>query len=219
MITAVIPARGGSKRIPRKNVLRFGGKPMLVWTIEAAIYSNLFDKIVVSTDDWEIAGIAEEAGADVPFVRDGALADDYIPTSLVTIDAVSKVGGDTICQLMPTCPFRTSLDIVEAYTKFKEGSAPSQISVTDFGWEHPQWAVDLNAQPVFQNEFGRSQDLPELFFPTGAVWFADATPLILNKSFYMRGASTWFIPWERALDIDTEDDLKLAKMILRGREV
>ena len=219
MITAVIPARGGSKRIPRKNILRFGGKPLLVWTIEAAIYSNLFDKIVVSTDDWEIAGIAEEAGADVPFTRDAGLSDDYVPTSLVTIDAVSKVGGDTICQLMPTCPFRTNLEIIGAYNQFKRGSAPSQISVTDFGWQNPQWAVDLNANPVFQNEFGRSQDLPELFFPTGAVWFADATPLILNKSFYMRGMSSWFIPWERAIDIDTPDDLKLAKMILRGREV
>lgn len=219
MIVAVIPARGKSKRIPRKNVLRFGGKPLLVWTIEAAIYSNLFDKIIVSTDDWEIAGIAEEAGAEVPFVRDDNLSDDYTPTSLVTIDAVSKVGGDVVCQLLPSCPFRTARDIEDSYEQFKAWGGPAQISITDFGWQSPQWAVDKMANPVFQNEFGRSQDLPELYCPTGAAWWALATPLILERSFYMRGRTGWYIPWERAIDIDTPEDLQLAKTLLRGREI
>jgi len=215
MNIAVIPARGGSKRIPRKNMLRFGGKPMLVWTIEAAIYANLFDKIIVSTDDWEIAGIAENNGAEV-LVREG-LADDYTPSSLVTIDAVSRLGGDTVCQLLPTCPLRTQFDITDAYNAFKKSGAPSQISITDFGWQYPHWAVDRNARAVFQDEIGRSQDLPDLFHPTGAVWFADATPLVLSRSFYMRGQVGWFLEWEHAIDIDTEGDLEIAKMILRGR--
>jgi N-acylneuraminate cytidylyltransferase len=216
MNIAVIPARGGSKRIPMKNMLRFGGKPMLVWTIEAAIYSNLFDKIIVSTDDWEIAGTAEDAGAEV-LIREG-LADDDTPTSLVTIDVVSKYGGDTICQLLPTCPLRTYHDVIDAYDAFKKSSAPAQISITDFGWQTPQWAVDKRAKIIFEDEFfKRSQDLPSLYHPTGAVWFADSTPLILNKSFYMRGLSGWFIPWMRAIDIDTPEDLAIAKMILRGR--
>lgn len=216
---AVIPARGGSKRIPRKNMLRFGGKPLLVWTIEAAIYSSLFDKIVVSTDDWEIAGIAEEAGADVPFTRDEELADDWVPASAVTVDAVRKVGGRVVCQLLPSCPFRTSNDIISAYNQFKETGANSQVSITDFGWQSAQWAVDKNASPVFADEFGRSQDLPELYHPTGAVWWADATALLLNGSFYMPGMRGWYIPWIRAIDIDTPEDLQLAKTILRGREI
>ena len=219
MNIAVVPARGKSKRIPRKNMLRFGGKPMLVWTIEAAIYSSIFDKIVVSTDDWEIAGIAEEAGADVPFARDDILADDNTPSSLVTIDVVSKVGGDTVCQLLPTCPLRNHLDIIDAYNQFKKSGAPSQVSVTDFGWQNPGWAVDVNGRPVDKNKFNRrSQDLPTVFHPTGAIWFADATPLLLSKSFYMQGYTIWFIPWERAIDIDTEKDLEIAKMILRCRQ-
>lgn len=218
MNIAVIPARGKSQRIPRKNMRRFGGKPMLAWTIEAAIYSNLFDRIVVSTDDWEIAGIAEDCGAEA-LVRAGYLADDYTPTSLVTIDAVSRIGGDTVCQLLPTCPLRTFHDVIDSYEVFKSKSNPAQISVTSFGWQQPKWAVDLDALPVFQNEFGsRSQDLPELFCPTGAVWWADATALVLNKSFYMKGRSSWFIPWLRAIDIDTLEDLEIAKMILRCRE-
>jgi len=196
-------------------MLRFGGKPMLAWSIDAAVCSNLFDKIVVSTDDWEIAGIAEDYGAEV-LIRDDILANDYTPTSLVTIDAVSKLGGQTVCQLLPTCPLRTYKDIQEAYKAFKASGVPSQISITDFGWMHPEWAVDEGARPVFQNEFGRrSQDLPEMFHPTGAVWIADATPLVLTKSFYMRGQTGWFIPWERAIDIDTEKDLEIAKMVLR----
>ena len=219
MITAVIPARGGSKRIPRKNVLRFGGKPMLVWTIEAAIYSNLFDKIVVSTDDWEIAGIAEEAGADVPFTRDAGLADDYATISDVVIDAISRVGGDTICMLSPACPFRTHQDVIDSYEQFSSWGGPAQISVSNFGWMKPKWAVDRMGIQVFQNEFGRSQDLPELWHPTGAIWWAQATSLIINRDLYMRGRTTWEIPWERALDIDTPEDLALAKTMLRGREV
>ena len=213
MNIAVIPARGGSKRIPRKNMLRFGGKPMLVWTIEAAIYSNVFDKIVVSTDDWEIAGIAEDSGAEV-LIREG-LADDYAPSSLVTIDAVSKLGGDVVCQLLPTCPLRNQFDIIDAYNAFKKSGVPAQISVTGYGWQHPEWAVDANANKVFEPEFGRSQDLPELFHPSGAIWIADATPLILSKTFYMRGRTGWYLDWMRAIDIDTEEDLELAKIILR----
>ena len=216
MNIAVIPARGGSERLPRKNMMRFGGKPMVAWTIEAAINAGIFDKIVVSTDDWEIAGIAEDNGAEA-FIRDDILADAYTPSSLVTVDVVSRLGGNLVCQLLPTCPLRTFQDVRDAYKHFEKSSSSAQISVTDYGWQQPKWAVDLNALPVFQNEFGRSQDLPELFSPTGAVWFAHATPLMLNRTFYMRGRTTWFIPWERAIDIDTPEDLEIAKMILRGR--
>jgi len=217
MNIAVIPARGGSKRIPRKNILRFGGKPLMNWTIEAAIYSNIFDRIIVSTDDWEIAGIAEDAGAEVPFTRDENLSGDYVPSSQVTIDAVTKVGGDIVCQLLPTCPFRTHTDIISAYDQFKGWGGPAQISITTWSWQNPQWSVDRNAHKVFEGEFGRSQDLPELFSPSGAVWFADATSLILNKSFYMRGVTGFMMDWINALDIDTPEDLELAKIIMRGR--
>ena len=212
MNIAIIPARGGSKRLLRKNIRDFGGKPMINWTIEAAIYSSVFDKIIVSTEDWEIAGIAEECGAEV-VIRDEILADDYTPSSLVTVDIVSKLGGDIICQLLPTCPLRTGTDVIDAYKAFKKSGAPSQISITDFGWQTPRWEVNENGMSKYP--FGRSQDLETCYHPTGAVWFAQSTPLMLNKSFYMTGQTGWFLHWMRAIDIDTQEDMEIADAIRR----
>ena len=137
MIVAVIPARGGSKRLPRKNIRFFNGKPMIAWSIEAAVESNVFDRIIVSTDDEEISCIAKERGAEVPFVRPAKLSDDYTATTAVIahatqwlLDQGSKV--DALCCIYATAPFVQAADIREGLIKLKEADWAYTFSVTDF---------------------------------------------------------------------------------------
>lgn len=221
---AVIPARAGSKRVPRKNVRALAGQPMLVYTVEAARRSELFERIVVSTDSTEIAAIAEAAGAEVPFLRSTNLADDFTPVSAVTLDALDRVDAGThrfacVAQLMPTCPLRGAEDIRASYQAFRESGAASQISVTRFGWQNPWWAAERDSagvlHPVFQQHVqSRGQDLPPLFCPTGAVWWASASALRRERTFHLAGRTGWEIPWYRGVDIDSEDDWQLAEILL-----
>ena len=121
---AIIPARGGSKRIPKKNIIDFDGKPMIAWTIEAAKKSNMFTKVLVSTDCEDIANVSRDFGAEVPFLRQ-SFADDNSPVSLATISALKdaedywKIDFDCVAQLMPNCPLRSDKDIVSALNIFK----------------------------------------------------------------------------------------------------
>ena len=221
---AVIPARAGSKRVPRKNVRLLAGQPMLAYTIEAARRSELFDRVLVSTDSSEIAAIAEAAGAEVPFLRSASLADDFTPVSLVTLDALDRVdpAGDRypcVAQLMPTCPLRGADDIRASYQAFRTSGSASQVSVTRFGWQNPWWAAERDAtgvlHPVFQQFVqARGQDLPPLFCPTGAVWWASAAALRRERTFHLAGRTGWEIPWYRGVDIDSEDDWRLAEILL-----
>ena len=211
---AVIPARGQSKRLPRKNIRLFGGKPMIVWTIEAAINSGLFADVIVSTEDWEIAGIAEDAGAKVPFIREDALADDYIPVSLVTLDAVERMpkARHHVAQLMPTCPLRTFEDIQESFVQFKHSGADAQISVSDYGWTNPWWAINVHGGYLFEDKLrDRSQDLPDLYCPTGAIWWTTADKLIQYRTFYQPQMDFYVLPYDRGIDIDTQEDFDTAE--------
>ena len=220
---AVIPARGGSKRVPRKNVRILGGLPMLVYSIRAAKDSGLFDAVVVSTDDEEIATLARREGADVPFRRSDDLADDHTPVSRVTLDALTRVdpGGarfGVVAQLMPNCPLRTAEDVRESYARFGQSGAPAQISVTRFGWQNPWWAFRLSPdntmEPLFSDSVTRrSQDLPALFCPTGAIWWVQADVLRSSGTYHVEGRRAWEMPWQRGLDIDTEDDFAIAEML------
>ena len=181
---AVIPARGGSKRIPGKNLVPLAGKPLLAYTIEAALGSGLFDRVVVTTDSLEIAEAARDLGAEVPFTREPSLSDDVVPVSAATLDALERVDPDgsavtRVCQLMPNCPLRTAEDIRVSAEQFERLAADSQISVVRYGWQNPWWAMRRSEQFVLEPLFAeaataRSQDLPELFCPTGAVWWASA---------------------------------------------
>jgi N-acylneuraminate cytidylyltransferase len=228
---AVIPARGGSKRIPRKNLAPLAGKPLLAYTVEAALESDLFDRVVVSTDSAEIAEAARGFGAEVPFTRDPSLSDDVVPVSAATLDALERVDPDgsavtRVCQLMANCPLRTAEDIRASAAQFERLTAGSQISVVRYGWQNPWWAMRRSEQFVLEPLFAdavtaRSQDLPELFCPTGAVWWANADALRREGTFHMAGRAGWEIPWQRGLDIDTEDDLEMARVLLSldGRSV
>ena len=225
---AVIPARGGSKRIPRKNIIDFFGKPMIAWTIESALKSNIFDMVFVSTDDQEIAEISKRYGAEVPFLRD-KYADDNSPVSLVTLYALEQIEKnlgrqfETVVQLMPNCPLRESRHIIEAYENFLKSGASFQLSCFKFSWMNPWWAFklgkDMKPKYIFPEALKkRSQDLEPLYCPTGAIWIAKVEALKKEKTFY--GSDHIFFPieWEYAIDIDTPEDLKIAKLIFKSHE-
>lgn len=223
-IIAIIPARGGSKRIPGKNLRSLGGKPIIAYTIAAARESGLFARVVVSTDSPEIAEVARQYGAEVPFFRDQNLADDFTPVSLVTADALLRLDPagdrfDSVAQLMPNCPLRTARDVSDSYRQFEKTGAESQISVVRYGWQNPWWAMRLNDRrelhPVFPEQMAmRSQDLPELFCPTGAIWWARTTTLRRTKTFHLQNRTGWEIPWRRGIDIDTFEDWAMAEVLL-----
>ncbi|WP_226937407.1 cytidylyltransferase domain-containing protein [Pseudogemmobacter faecipullorum] len=220
---AIIPARGGSKRIPRKNITPFRGRPMISWTIEAALESGIFDRILVSTDDEEIADCARLEGAEVPFLRN-THADDNSPVSEAIITALCQAGEhygetfDTVVQLMPNCPLRGATEIREAWEQYRQGSHSFQISAFEFGWMNPWWAGRLNAdfQPdwLFPEErMRRSQDLDRLYCPTGAIWIADAAALLEARTFYGPGHVLCPMHWQAAVDIDDYNDFDMAEVL------
>lgn len=223
---AIIPARGGSKRVIRKNIRLFAGEPAIVHTIRAALDSGCFARVVVSTDDAEVADIALRCGAEVPFVRASSLADDHVPVSLATVDALERTDpGATVtvvAQLMANCPLRTAADVRDSYTAFRERQVVAQISVTRFGWQNPWWAFQQEADgvliPLFpERTTQRSQDLPSLVCPTGAIWWARADVLRRERTFHVAGRVGWEMPWARGVDIDTEEDWAFAAALLEAR--
>ncbi len=218
---AIILARGGSKRLPRKNILDFHGKPLIGWTIEAALQSTHYDRVLVSTDDQEIAGVARSFGADVPFLRDTA-ADDITPSSEATIAALFQAEQywgerfDVVSQLMANCPLRDAEDIKVSEQNFIKNKADSQISSFRFGWMNPWWAAKLNQEGTPEYLFPearvvRSQDLPPLYCASGAIWIARAEALKYSNSFYTPNHSFHSLSWISAMDIDDAEDFEMAK--------
>lgn len=225
---AVIPARGGSKRIPNKNLRPLAGRPLLTYTVHAALASGVFHRVVVTTDSVRIAQVARGCGASVPFLREPGLSGDFVPVSAATIDALQRIDPEEntyshVCQLMPNCPLRSASDIVNSHREFLSRGSDSQISVVRYGWQNPWWAVKLDEAfalvPLFEQAFTqRSQDLPPLFCPTGAVWWAKSVALRREDTFHMPGRTGWEIPWTRGIDIDTEDDWDMAEALMRMME-
>lgn len=222
-LLAVIPARGGSKRVPGKNVRLLHGKPALQYTIDAALHSKLFERVIVSTDEQKIADLAISLGAEAPFLRSAELSDDFTPASDVTIDALARADSisrvKAVCQLMPNCPLRNAQDIQDSYTQFSSSGALTQISITSYGWLNPWWAVRRNEDMQLEHVMPelvahRSQDLQQLFCPTGAVWWADCDALKKTGTFHTPDKHGWEIPWQRAVDIDSEEDWKMAELLL-----
>lgn len=224
---AVIPARGGSRRLPKKNIIEFMGKPMIAWTIEAAQAAGVFDRILVSTDSTEIAAVAEDFGATAPFLRSRAY-DDHAPVSEATCVALEQCSEelgeefDLVTQLMANTPLRTAEDIRCALQHFLDGSAPAQISCFAFGWMNPWWSVTLDAEGapthLFPDALTRpSQDLPKLYCPTGAVWIARTDALLAARTFYCPGHRFFPMHWQSAIDIDDEEDLAMAQAVFNLR--
>lgn len=228
---AIIPARGGSKRISRKNVVPFLGRPMISWTIQAAVESNCFDEVLVSTDSAEIAEVSARFGAAVPFLREGN-ADDVTPVSEATISALKQAEAHwqtrfhEVVQLMPNCPLRNAEHVRSGVGYFTQGSHDYQISCFRYGWMNPWWASRLDEHNVPTAIFPeamkqRSQDLPPLYCPTGALWIASRDKLLEARSFYGPGYRFCPLEWDAAVDIDDIDDLRFAFAVagMRSPEV
>ncbi len=219
---AIILARGGSKRLPRKNILDFKSKPLISWTIEAALNSRIYDTVLVSTDDNEIAEISKQYGAEVPFLRQTA-SDDYSPSSLATYAALTQAEEyyekqyEYVTQLMANCPLRTSQDIKNGFKAFELSNASSQISCFKFGWMNPWWSFKLTSENHAEKLFPealkqRSQDLPDLYCPTGAIWIAKRDDFLENKNFYMKNTRYEPLDWISAVDIDEYKDFMMAEI-------
>ena len=225
-VLAIIPARGGSKRIPKKNIIPLAGKPMINWTIEAALACPYIDRVLVSTDSHEIKQVAEKAGAEVPFLRVDA-ADDITPISIATLSALEQAEEfwgrfDIVIQLMANCPLRDTLIITEAIEKFNSDDRVSQISFFKYGWMNPWWAhkiKDDSPFPMFDEALNkRSQDLEDLYCPTGSIWISSTERLAEFRTFYSPGYRSFVIDWVSALDIDDKDDLLMAEALFTKRK-
>ena len=164
----------------------------------------------------------------IAFNRAAELADDNTPVSKVTLDVLQKRDPDgtlfdAVAQLMPNCPLRTSEDVIASYQDFINSDADIQISVSRFNWLNPWWALQLDSQnkiePLFKERmFERSQDLPTLFCPTGAIWWAKTKEFRKAETFHIPGRTAWEIPWYRSVDIDTESDWILAELLFKAKK-
>lgn len=221
MRLAVIPARGGSKRISRKNIKMFGGKPMIAHAITAAKSSGLFEHVIVSTDDSEIAEIAAEWGAEVPFTRPKELADDYTPTVPVIAHAIlaSEALGwrvDLACCIYPGVPFMQVNDLKGALALLESSAADYSFPVTEFP-SAIQRALKRNndgrMSPFYpQYELTRTQDLEPAFHDAGQFYWGSANAWKTNSRLHSGGVG-YLIPSWRVVDIDTTDDWRRAEII------
>lgn len=211
-VLAVIPARGGSKGIPRKNVKILGGKPLIAWTIEAALKAPGINRLIVSTEDEEIAAVAEQFGAEVPFKRPIAIAQDDTPGLDPVLHAIeNSPGSDWVLLLQPTSPLR-SVDDIEGIIKLcQEKGASSAVSVAEVS-KHPFWmyqrSSDMRLQPLIPNrgEITRRQDLPSVYALNGALYLARIDWLIGNQGFIGPETLGYVMPVERSVDLDTPLD-------------
>jgi len=222
MKIAVIPARGGSKRIPRKNIKLFFGKPMIAWSIEAAKLSGYFDRIIVSTDDQEIAEVAKEWGADVPFMRPEELSNDFVGTTPVvahaTLWALSQgINVDAVCCLYATAPFVQTIDIEQGLALLESNNSAFAISVTTFAapvFRAFTECMDGGVKMIFPEHYvTRSQDLPIALHDAGQFYWGRPSAWIEGKNGFGRDTSTVKIPRWRVQDIDDEDDWMRAELL------
>lgn len=220
MNLAILPARGGSKRIPRKNIRPFRGRPMLVWSIEAARAAGVFDAIMVSTDDDEIADVAMAAGAVVPFRRSAETSSDFATTAAVLLEvldayAARGVSPEFACCLYPTAPFVRGADLAEGLARLRAGGFDSFFPVSRF--DYPIWrslrrAPDGRIALNFPEHLdARSQDLPPAYHDAGQWYWFRPEALRRDRTLMGGNAGTVVLPAERVQDVDTEEDWAAAE--------
>jgi CMP-N,N'-diacetyllegionaminic acid synthase len=219
-VLAVIPARGGSKGVPRKNIRDLAGKPLLAWSVEAAKGSKYIDRVILSSEDEEIIAVAKEWGCDVPFVRPRELAADDTPGIDPVLHALEMLPGyGYVVLLQPTSPLRTADDIDFCIEQMLRADAPCCVTVTEPS-KSPYWMYTLGRdnrmeQLIKTGLATRRQDLPKAYALNGAVYVAETNWLKETKSFLAEGVVAHIMPLERSFDIDTELDLFLAEAILK----
>ena len=225
MNLAVIPARGGSKRIPRKNIKPFLGRPMIAWSIGAAIETGCFDRLIVSTDDEEIAEIARQSGAEVPFLRPAELADDYATTSDVIRHAISWLAQndrmpERVCCIYATAPFLRAGDITRGFDLLEESGADFVFSATSYAFPiqrairlTPEGRVEMLMPEQFST---RSQDLDEVYHDAGQFYWGRSEAWLSGKPIFSPLATALILPRYRVQDIDTPDDWLRAELMFKA---
>lgn len=218
---AIIPARGGSKRIPRKNIKEFLGKPIIAYSIEVALTSGLFDEVMVSTDDEEIATIAKQYGAKVPFMRSHENADDFATLADVLIEVlrqyqVTHKSFENICCILPTAPLTNASQIRNAFKKLTDENLDSVLPVVEFSYPILR-ALELDTNnklkmiwPKYLNS--RSQDLKPAYHDSGSFYWVKSNSLIEQETLFCNNGSAIVLPETEIQDIDNETDWKLAEL-------
>ena len=228
MRLAVIPARGGSKRIPRKNVRPFAGKPIIAHSIDAARACGLFDRIVVSTDDDEIAQVARACGAETPFVRPAELSDDHTGTNAVVRHAIDWFGErgalpEHVCCIYATAPFVQSHYLCEGFDRLIASGKSFAFSVATFAFPIQRaLRIDANGcvQPIWpENIARRSQDLEETYHDAGQFYWGTARAFLENEIVFSPASVPVILPRHLVQDIDTEEDWKRAELMFRALQV
>ena len=228
-VLGIIPARGGSKRLPRKNLLPLAGKPLISYTIQAGLQSHCFDELMVSTDDVEIKRVSVEYGANVPFMRPSDLALDDTSTFAVVrhaIDYYEKVEGrlfEYVVLLQPTSPLRDGADIDNALLLMHKKNADAVISVSEV--DHPPlWCNmlpdDLSMAGFLRDDvkLKRSQELDRYYRLNGAIYIIKISRLLAEKTFFIKdNIFAYVMPQEKSVDIDTVLDMKLCELLMQER--
>ncbi|WP_163514112.1 acylneuraminate cytidylyltransferase family protein [Gelidibacter japonicus] len=218
----IIPARGDSKGLPGKNVKLLSGKPLIAYTIEAALASKLVSRVIVSTDDSNIAEVAKKYGAEVPFLRPKYLAEDdslAVDTYLYTINRICKEESiivENLIVLQPTSPLRTSHDIDNAIKLFKINNADSVISYTQemhpISW-HKNIDSDQRIISLPNEKLQNRQDLQPTYYPNGAIYIFKFE-LLKSKTYYTENSFAYIMPRNRSIDIDYIDDFEYAEFLI-----
>lgn len=225
---AIIPARGGSKGLPGKNIKELNGKPLIAYSIEAAINSKVFDRIIVSTDDEKIAEIALKYGAEVPFLRPEELATDTADSMDVlfhTINFLKDKGEeyDYIMKLQPTSPLRTEKEILEATKLLFEKKAESIVSISECE-HHPLWTNVLDEDNRLFNfikediKHKNRQELPIYYQINGLIFLSEVNSLLKTRDWYGERSYAYICDSKKAIDIDNIIDFKLAEILLKNEE-
>lgn len=216
---AIIPARGGSKRIPRKNIKEFFGKPIISYSIKAAIDSGCFDEVMVSTDDKEISEISAHFGALVPFLRSEATSSDFATTAEVLVEVLENykkvaMEFDLACCIYPTAPFVTGTKLKKAHDLLVSSDAISLIPVTKFSspiWRSFKLENNRIAFNWPENALKRSQDLPPAYHDCGQFYFFKVNEFMKSKAILQGNTIALELPETEVQDIDNDDDWKLAE--------
>ncbi|PKP61406.1 acylneuraminate cytidylyltransferase family protein [Candidatus Atribacteria bacterium HGW-Atribacteria-1] len=223
---AIIPARGGSKGLPGKNIKVMNGKPLIWYTINVAKKSKFIDKIIVSTDDDKIAKISKSYGVEIPFIRPKELARDdslAIDNYIYTIDRLNKEFNYSIGEfvvLQPTSPLRTLLDIDNAIQIFREKKADSVISVSEV-IHPPLWSKRINGKGLLRNYFDISmgnknrQEIEKAYMPNGAIFIFKYSLIKEKHSYYSNKTYPYIMPLERSIDIDSKLDFEFAEYLIK----
>lgn len=224
MKIAIIPARGGSKRIPRKNIKDFCGRPMIAWSIAAAMESGLFDRIIVSTDDAEISEVARVWGAETPFVRSKELSGDFVGTTEVIAHATQwalqeGIKLDAVCCIYATAPLIRAEDLRKGLSVLESGSWDYVFSVTEFAasvFRAFKQTSDGGLEMFFPAYFeARSQDLPATFHDAGQFYWGRPEAWLNAKRIFSKMSASVVIPRSRSQDIDTPEDWGFAELLFK----